>query len=92
MNLDKIKNGMIEKIELPRDLVKGFPRIEILGDEEITVENHQGIKSFDKNKIEINSSIGKITLVGEGLEILFMGGETITIGGKFKSIAYREDV
>lgn len=77
---------------MPRDLVKGFPRIEIMGDEEITVENHKGIISFDKSKIEINSSIGKITLNGVGLEILFMGGESITIGGKFKSIIYKEDL
>ncbi len=41
-----------------------------------------------KKSSEINSGSGLISIYGKDFEILFMGGSTITLGGKFKSIEY----
>ena len=88
--LDKVKEGLAEKLDLPRDIVLNIPKIVITGNNEIIIENHKGIISFDNNEIKINSKVGTITLGGHNLEILFIGGNTITISGKFKSLVYEE--
>lgn len=88
--LEKAKHHMVEKFELPKEVIMNLPRIIILGKEEITIENHKGILSFNSNLVKINSKIGSVIIEGKDFEILFMGGSTLTIGGKFESIMYGE--
>lgn len=82
------KEKIANKLEFPRDVVLDLPKIIIVGKGEITVENHKGIVLFENKTIKINSTIGVITISGENFEILFIGGNTITLSGNFKSIVY----
>lgn len=88
--LEKAKEYIVDKFELPKEVMMNLPRIIILGKEEITIENHKGILSFNSNLVKINSGIGSVIIEGKNFEILFMGGSTLTIGGKFKSIMYED--
>ena len=51
-------------------------------------ENHKGILSFDRDNTKIKTVIGILDIQGEEIEIVFIGGSTITISGKFKSLGY----
>ncbi|MBV4419372.1 sporulation protein YqfC [Clostridium tyrobutyricum] len=82
------KQNIADKLELPRDIILNMPKIQVTGDNEIIIENHKGIVLFDKSIVKINSGVGLISIYGDNFEVLFMGGSTITVGGKFKSIAY----
>lgn len=88
--LEKAKGYISDKFELPKDVIMNLPRIIVVGKEEITIENHKGILSFNSNMVKINSGIGTVIVEGKNFEILFMGGSTLTIGGKFESIVYGE--
>ncbi|SHI37640.1 sporulation protein YqfC [Clostridium cavendishii DSM 21758] len=89
--LNEVKGIMAEKLELPRDIVMNLPKITITGDSEITIENHKGIICFDKERIKVNTKIGIITIEGKEFEILFIGGSTVTIGGKFEFVDYNRE-
>ncbi|MCI1944105.1 sporulation protein YqfC [Clostridium luticellarii] len=82
------KQNIADKLDLPRDIILNMPQIKIMGDNEIVIENHNGIILFDDSQVKINSGIGLISIYGSKFEVLFIGGSTITIGGKFKSIVY----
>lgn len=82
------KRNIADKLDLPRDIILNMPQIKITGDNEIVIENHRGIVLFDENQIKINSGVGLISIYGSRFEVLFMGGSTITIGGRFNSIVY----
>ncbi|WP_446898750.1 sporulation protein YqfC [Clostridium sp. LBM24168] len=82
------KQNIADKLDLPRDIILNMPKILVTGDKEIVIENHRGIVLFEKDRIRINSGVGLISICGKDFEVLFMGGSTITIGGKFKSIIY----
>ena len=82
------KEIIAEKFDLPREIILDLPKITITGEKEIEIENHKGIVLFDEEEVKINSSFGLISIKGKGFEILFMGGATITLKGKFKSITY----
>lgn len=86
--LYRTKETLAEHLELPRDVILNIPKITITGDNEITIENHKGIILFEEKQIKVNSKVGLITIFGSGFEILFIGGSTLTISGKFKSVAY----
>lgn len=89
LKFKSIAERLSQKSDIPIDIAKGLPRIEISGLEEIVIENYKGILGFDNNHVEVNSSVGKINISGSNLEILYMGTSTIIVGGSFKSIEYK---
>jgi sporulation protein YqfC len=84
----KTKETIAEKLDLPREVILNIPKITVTGDNEITIENHKGVVLFEKSEVKINSNVGLISISGGNFEILFMGGSTLTLSGKFKSILY----
>lgn len=84
------KNRILEKIDLPKDVVMDLPKITIVGDNEITIENHEGIESFEDECIKIKTNNGIIKIEGQNFEILYIASETIVLSGKFKSVDYGE--
>ena len=46
----KGKEVLVEKLELPKDVILDIPKIIVMGRNEITIENHKGIQIFEKNK------------------------------------------
>ena len=85
---NKIKNIVTKDFDLPMEVVDDIPKINIIGNSEITIENHKGILSFDKDNTRIKTNIGVLDIQGEEIEIVFIGGSTITIAGKFKALGY----
>lgn len=86
--ISKVKKDLAEKLDIPRDIILNIPKIIIVGNDEITIENHQGILQFSDNFIRIKSSLGNIGIQGSDFEILFISGTTIVLSGAFKSVEY----
>ncbi|MGG7145044.1 sporulation protein YqfC [Clostridium nigeriense] len=86
--MEKSREILVEKLDLPKDVMLNLPKITIIGNDEITIENHKGIILFERNIIKINTKVKIIDIEGENFEILYIGDSTITISGKFKSISY----
>ena len=86
--LEKAREIFTEKLDLPKDVILNLPKITIVGNTEIIIENHKGIILFERNIIKINTNVKVINIEGENFEILYIGDSTITISGKFKSVGY----
>lgn len=86
--MNNTKQNIADKLDLPRDIILNMPQIKVIGNNEIIIENHKGIILFEDSQIKINSGIGLISIYGSKFEVLFIGGSTITVGGRFKSIVY----
>lgn len=86
--IERTREILSEKFDLPKDVIMNLPKITIIGDSEITIENHKGIILFERSIIKINTKAKIINIEGENFEILYIGESTITISGKFKSISY----
>ncbi|WP_160686177.1 sporulation protein YqfC [Clostridium sp. C2-6-12] len=86
--LQKGKEKILNKLEFPKDISLDLPKIIVIGNREITIENHKGIIFFETNMVKINSRIGAILIQGAEFEILFIAENSITISGIFKGISY----
>lgn len=86
----KGKEKLLNKLEFPSDISMDLPKIIIIGNREITIENHRGIIAFESSMVKINSRIGAITIHGRNFEILFIGDTSMTISGKFEGVSYEE--
>ena len=84
----KGKQKILNSFDFPKDISMELPKIIVIGNKEITIENHKGLIVFENNIVKIGSRIGAITISGSNFEILFIGDSTITISGVFYGISY----
>ena len=84
----RAKETIANKLDLPKDILLDLPKITILANSEINIENHKGVVIFEEEEIKINSNLGPISIYGKNFKILFIGGNTITLSGKFRSVVY----
>ena len=82
------KERILNKLEFPHDIALDLPKIIVIGNREIIIENHKGIIFFETNMVKINSRIGAIVIKGDEFEILFIAETSITISGIFQGISY----
>lgn len=70
------------------DLNCRLPRIEIIGDHRVIVENHRGIVGYDKNVMQI--ACGRLTLriEGEGLELRTLSQQELSVSGTIHTVEY----
>jgi sporulation protein YqfC len=89
--LQKIKESMITKLDLPREMVLDLPKVTIISNSEISIENHKGVIFFGEHEIKIKTSIGIVNILGSNFEIVFVGGSTIALSGNVKSVVFDEN-
>lgn len=83
---DELKRRFAEIGDLPKELVTSYSRMVLIGNNEFTIENYNGIIEYELNKIRLRSASGVICVVGEGLVINELDSEDLFIKGKIRSI------
>ena len=76
---------------LPREITGKVPRIVLTGDEELLIEQHRGLYSYDPARIRIRSARALITVTGQKLSIVYFGTQDLLIHGSIFSIALESD-
>ncbi len=84
------REGLLEKtaqaFDLPADALAGLPRVELVGDRELRMENHRGILAYGTQEIHVSGGPFVIKVMGEGLELRAMTGLELLITGHITGI------
>ena len=75
-----------EVFDLPADALAGLPKLELVGDRELWVENHRGILAYVDREIHISGGVFLIRVAGEELELRAMTGVELLITGHIVQI------
>ena len=79
------KESILEKtaevFDLPGDVVAGLPRVELLGDRELYLENYKGILSYGKEELHVDGGAWVLRISGRDLEIKAMRERELRIFG-----------
>ena len=82
--------GLMERaadlLDLPADLLAGVPRLELVGDRELRMENHKGILAYGDSEIHISGGIFIVKISGHDLELRAMTGFEVLITGTIEEI------
>ncbi|MEA4954215.1 MAG: YabP/YqfC family sporulation protein [Pseudoflavonifractor sp.] len=83
------KEGLLEKtaqaLDLPGEVV-GLPRVEIVGRQELRMENHRGILAYGPEEILISGGKLIIKVRGIDLELKAMNAGELLITGTLLSV------
>lgn len=88
MNLGKWKEGLVESLELPKDLMYGAVLVSITGRQEILIENYRGILEYTKNHISLQTKTCRLVVRGKDLNISYYTNEEMKITGTIDSLFY----
>lgn len=85
---NKVKELFARTFELPRDVVLDLPRISVIGNIQIHVENHRGIIEYGHEIIRIAIRNGEILIKGNRLTIKNIYSQEILIEGYIDEILF----
>lgn len=88
--MEKRPRSLLEKtvqaLDLPADALAGLPRVELVGDREVRMENHRGILAYGEQEIHVSGGPFVIKIMGEALELRAMTGLELLITGHITAI------
>lgn len=77
------------KLDIPQEVVLGWPRSVLVGDERLIVERHQGIYACTETEIVVRTSKGLLSVTGTGLSLGRYDADDLVVLGKISHLAYR---
>ncbi len=73
---------------LIEDLHSGRPRVEIIGNNRVVVENHRGIKEYDGRLLRIKCRGCEVQIKGDELELAALSIDELAVTGTIISVEY----
>jgi len=84
----KMRQLLANTIDLPKDVMLDLPRITMIGQLHIYIENHRGLVTFTENEIRLALSQGQLSIKGNQFVIKTILPEEILIEGTIHSVAF----
>lgn len=86
--IDELKSNVSDILELPKDITLDLPKITLIGNLQIYIENHKGIIEYGSLRIRINTNGGIVRITGKNMIIKTIVTEEIVIVGEIESVEF----
>ncbi|WP_270172288.1 sporulation protein YqfC [Paenibacillus sp. SYP-B4298] len=78
----KIRKLTANLLDVPQDVVFDLPRVTMIGDRQLYIENHRGVLHFTSDLLRLALSKGELEVAGSGLVIRAIWTEEVFIEGQ----------
>ncbi|BFT73382.1 sporulation protein YqfC [Paenibacillus sp. 597] len=75
-------------LDLPQDVVQDLPRITMIGNVQLYVENHRGVLHFSSENLKLELTKGTLEVFGKNLVIRAILSEEVFIEGLIDDVRY----
>ena len=79
----------LRQADIPQELVFGWPRSVLLGDEKLIVEQHQGIYACTEEEIILKTMCGHLVITGQKLSLSRYDRDGLVVFGRIEKLSYR---
>ncbi|MCR4435590.1 MAG: sporulation protein YqfC [Clostridiales bacterium] len=83
-----IKEKVSEVLDLPKEIVLNIPKLTMVGNSSLIIENYKGVMEYESTRIRVNTGSGIIRIEGGRLTIKGITSENIFIDGDISSIEF----
>ncbi|ANX12954.1 sporulation protein YqfC [Fictibacillus arsenicus] len=87
----QVSKWMMQNLELPADAVMDLPRITMIGQLHIYIENHRGVKAFSNEQLKLKLKQGTLVISGREFVIKTILPEEILLEGTISSVDFEND-
>ena len=81
-------HSVAERLDIPQDIILDLPRLTMLGNKQLLIENHKGIIEYTASLVRIKLSQGVIFVHGDSLLLGNLQAEQILVEGSIREIKY----
>lgn len=83
-----LREVVADLFELPREVILDLPRVTLVGNVQLYVENHRGVVSYNEDQVRLSVNKGEIVIRGDQLQIKNLLEEELLIKGLIEGISY----
>ena len=87
----RVRSWMANKMDLPQDVMMDLPRITMIGQIHIYVENHRGLLTFTDKELRLLLKQGQLLIKGNAFVIKTILPEEILLEGKIDQVIYLKE-
>jgi len=84
----RFRNWMAKKMDLPQDVIMDLPRITMIGQIHVYIENHRGLLAFTDKELRLLLKQGQLLIKGQSFVIKTILPEEILLEGKIDEVIY----
>ncbi|MCP1494079.1 sporulation protein YqfC [Peribacillus frigoritolerans] len=84
----KVKQLMTKSMDLPQDVMMDLPRITMIGQLHIYIENHRGLLAFTDSEVRLMLKNGQLLIKGNAFVIKTILPEEIMLEGKIDKVYF----
>ena len=84
----QIQQQVANIFDIPRDLMMDLPKVALIGDVQILIENHRGIMVYTPELVKVSTTIGDLAVTGVDLTLKNILADEIMIEGRINSVAF----
>jgi sporulation protein YqfC len=84
----RIRSWMTQQLDLPEDVMMDLPRITMIGQIHIYIENHKGLLTFSDREIRLLLKQGQLLVKGKSFVIKTILPEEILLEGKIDEVRF----
>lgn len=86
--LQRILPWVMNQFALPSDIVSDLPRVTILGQLHVYIENHKGLVVYSDTELTLKTGTGLIRISGSGFVLKMMLPRELLLEGKVNDVTY----
>ena len=86
--MDELRRFLSRFLELPEDLLLDLPRLTLIGDLQVLIENHRGLRAFSPEYVIVETAKGQLEVHGASLHIGAVDREAIIVTGAIVSVRF----
>ncbi len=84
----QLKQLIVKRMDLPEDVMMDLPRITMIGQIHIYIENHRGLLAFSDKEVRLMLKQGQLLIRGSSFVIKTILPEEILLEGKIEQVLF----
>lgn len=85
---NKVKRQLSDYMDLPGDIMLDLPKIVLVGNMQVFIENHRGIQEYNPNLVRVVVNDKVIEVTGENLTLRNIMPDEICVEGQISGLAF----
>lgn len=83
------RKRLADFFDLPRDVVLDLPRISLIGDLQLLLQNHRGLLEYLPERVVVAVKDGRLVVLGEDLVLAGVTPEELVVTGRLQAVEFR---
>lgn len=81
-------HSLAHRLDIPQDIILDLPRITMLGNKQVLIENHKGIIEYTSTLVRVKLNQGELLIIGTQLLLGNLQAEQILVEGIIGEVRY----